>query len=91
MCTRRFTIASSKALVDADRAVRARQSARRGDDARPDGAQARSPTVRKQIARGGRGRARRRMIDGAAFPPIPAGTAYLAPQVLTGVDHSHDA
>ena len=76
-------------FVDLTRQLCAGQSARRGDDARTDGAIARfADWVRKQTARGARagreGAYRRRR----ASRPTPATTAYLAPQVLTGVDHS---
>ena len=79
--------ASSKASSMLTAKVRARRSAGRGDDARADG---RDPLRRRRApADGRRARQGRQGAHRAArFPRSRDGTPWLAPQVLTDVDHS---
>ena len=88
MSTKRSMTASWTAFVELTQELRARQPARRGDHPRPDGAHAASPSwCASRRARRSRKGAKAH-IDRAAFKADSRATAYLAPQVLTGVDHS---
>ena len=84
---RRSTTTSSRASSISTQQIRARQSARRSDDARADGARRASPT--RCAARSPRRwrKGATALIDAKRSTRDRAGTPYLAPQVLTNVDH----
>ena len=84
---RRSSSRSSTASSSSTRAVPARQSARHGDDARPDGAHRGRRLACARRSRRPSRKGAKALIDPRDFPPTRPARRTCAPQVLVDVDH----